>query len=316
MRRDRALLHRILLAAEALPSGGPHVLTMDGENPQDVLDHLDQAEQQKLIRAIVHRAGGNVDHVAVRGLTPAGHDWLEAEARQAGQPPFVDPSSVQGGTGLQGVSGRGTAYPGRFQGVGAKGMAAGEGLARGAGVILSEDGSPLLTEDGTPILSEDADTAHIDGHAGLPQRTIIIRTVLSNQVEAQLTALSLLSAIELKIGVLRESGSNSEVDEFHDLKHRVEEFLAANAKRDEAPIAEATLSIAAGLRRFWSEKHVSICEKALDMTLFGAGLAFCGVAGVLAVPTALTVGVLVGGKTVVEGLKAGAQLLERLDGGE
>ena len=32
MRRDRTLLHRILLAVEALPSGGPHVLTMDGEN--------------------------------------------------------------------------------------------------------------------------------------------------------------------------------------------------------------------------------------------------------------------------------------------
>jgi Hypothetical protein (DUF2513) len=286
MRRDRELVRRILRAIEALPPGGPRVLRMDGENYQDVLDHLDLLEQQKLIHATVHRTGGKVDRVAVRSLTPAGHDWLEAEARQAGQPPFVDPSPVQGGTGLQGVSGRGMAggetHPGRFQGVGAKGMAAGERLA--------------------------------GGHAGLPQRTVIIRKVLSNQVEAQLTALSLLSAIELKIEVLRESGSNSEVDEFHDLKHRVEEFLAANAKRDEAPIAEATLSIAAGLRRFWSEKHISICEKALDMTLFGAGLAFCGVAGVLAVPTALTVGVLVGGKTVVEGLKAGAQLLERSEG--
>ena len=137
-------------------------------------------------------------------------------------------------------------HPGRFQRVGAKGMADGEGLAGGDGAIVSEDGSPLLTEDGTPILSEDADTPHINGHAGLPKRTVIIRTVLSNPVEAHFTALTLLSAIELKIEVLRESGSNSEVDEFHDLKHRVEEFLAANAKRDQAPIADTTLSIADG----------------------------------------------------------------------
>ncbi|WP_139372801.1 hypothetical protein [Nitrobacter vulgaris] len=88
--------------------------------------------------------------------------------------------------------------------------------------------------------------------------------------------------------MLRESGSNSEIDEFSNLKHRVEEFLAANAKRDGEPIAKA-LSIADGLRHFWEEKHVSICEKTLDMTLWGAGLAFCSAAGVLTVPTAIAV---------------------------
>lgn len=181
--------------------------------------------------------------------------------------------------------------------------------------ILREDGSPLLREDGSLLLREETDTARFDGHTGL-QRTVIIRTVLSNQIQVQLAAVSLLSAIELKIELLRESGSNSEVDEFYGLKRRVEEFLAANAKRDEAPIAEATLSVADGLRRFWTEKHVSICEKTLDMTLFGAGLAFCGVAGVLTVPTALTVGALVGGKHVVEVLKAGAKLLDHKHGDE
>ncbi|WP_407170154.1 hypothetical protein [Bradyrhizobium sp. ORS 111] len=187
-------------------------------------------------------------------------------------------------------------------------------LAISAGAILREDGSPLLREDGTPLLREGADTARIDGYVGLSQRTIIVRSVLSNPVQAQITAVSLLSAIELKIEELRASGSNSEIDAFHDLKCRVEEFLAANAKQNEAPIADATLSIADGLRRFWTEKHVSICKEAVDMTLFGAGLAFCGVAGVLTVPTALTVGAIVGGRNVVEVLKAGARFLDREDG--
>ena len=54
---------------------------------------------------------------------------------------------------------------------------------------------------------------------------------------------------------------------------------------------------------------MSICEKTVDMTLFGAGLAFCSVAGVLALPTALTVGAIIGGKNVVEVLKGAAKLL-------
>jgi hypothetical protein len=162
--------------------------------------------------------------------------------------------------------------------------------------------SPTITQ------TEAADTAQFEGRVTPPDRIVIIRTVQANQAVVQLTALSLLSALELKIETLRATGSNSEIVEFDDLKRRVEEFLAANAKCDETPIADTTLSIADGLRRFWTEKHVSICEKTLDMTLFGAGLAFCGAAGVLAVPTAVTVGALVGRKDVVEALKAAAKI--------
>jgi hypothetical protein len=139
---------------------------------------------------------------------------------------------------------------------------------------------------------------------------MIIRTVLSNQIVVQFTALSFLASLELKIETLRaEGGSNSEIPEFDDLKRRVEEFLAANAKQEETPIADSMLSIADGLRRYWTEKHVSICDKTLNIALFGAGLSFCAAAGVLAVSTALTVGALLGGKDVVETLKAGAKLL-------
>ena len=86
-------------------------------------------------------------------------------------------------------------------------------------------------------------------------------------------------ALDLKIEALRAEGSNSTIAEFDDLKRRVEEFLTANERRQEASIADNALSIADGFRRFWTEKHVSICEKTLDMTLFSAGLAFCGAVG-------------------------------------
>lgn len=180
-------------------------------------------------------------------------------------------------------------------------------------ISLEETANPTLIDKDvfyspTITQTEAADTAQFEGRVTPPSRIVIIRTVQANQAVVQLTALSLLSALELKIETLRAAGSNSEIAEFDDLKRRVEEFLAANAKRDEAPIADTTLSIADGLRRFWTEKHVSICEKTLDMTLFGVGLAFCGAAGILAVPTAVTVGALVGRKDVVEALKATAKI--------
>jgi hypothetical protein len=76
-----------------------------------------------------------------------------------------------------------------------------------AGVILREDGSPLMAEDGSYLLSESGteagDIARFEGQVGLPPRAVIIRTVLRNQNEAHLTAISLLAAIELKIETLR-----------------------------------------------------------------------------------------------------------------
>jgi hypothetical protein len=103
----------------------------------------------------------------------------------------------------------------------------------------------------------------------------------------QCAARSFVAMLELKIESLRAEGSNSEITEFADLKHRVGEFLGANEKGAETPIVNTTLSIADGLRRFWTEKHVSICEKTLNVALFGAGLSFCAAAGVLAIPTAV-----------------------------
>lgn len=286
----------------------------------------DRTDPRMGTREAIHKRGLQADPVS-RSFCP--HQWLDADGFVSQELARLHPYSHQLPDGPTGLATALASTP-RFGLNGPTGprsiglldekpivqppmaapaqAVASNGPGEGAGAILREDGSPFLRQDGTLLLREEADLARIEGHTS-PQRTIIIRTVLSNQVHVQLAATALLSAIELKIEVLRATGSNSEIDEFHDLKRRVEEFLAANSKRQEAPIADATLSIADGLRCFWTEKHLSICEKTLDMTLFGAGLAFCGIAGVLAVPTALTVGAIVGGKNVVEAIKAGAKLL-------
>jgi hypothetical protein len=166
------------------------------------------------------------------------------------------------------------------------------GAAAAAGVGVAQGG-------------EAPDIAQFVGHVTF--RTVIIRTVLNNRVAVQLTALSLLAALDLKIETLRASGSNSEITAFDDLKRRVEEFLAANEKGEETAIADTTLSIADGLRRYWTEAYDKVC----DTGLLGVGLSFCAVAGAFGVgeTTILTVTALAGGQRVVDVVKAAADLV-------
>jgi hypothetical protein len=174
---------------------------------------------------------------------------------------------------LQGLSTMG--MTGRLS---ASGSASGVGAASGVGSSIA---SAIGNTAGVMNASEAPDQANMAGYVAPPIRTVIIRTVLSNQVAVQFAARSFVAMLELKIESLRAEGSNSEITEFADLKHRVGEFLGANEKGAETPIVNTTLSIADGLRRFWTEKHVSICEKTLNVALF------CAAAGVLAIPTAV-----------------------------
>jgi hypothetical protein len=164
--------------------------------------------------------------------------------------------------------------------------------------------SIAIGQTATAIVTEKADATE-QTDAIVIRRTVIIRTVLANQVVVRLTALSLLNEIELKIETLRAHGSNSEIAEFEDLKRRVEEFLAANAKRDEAPIADTALAISDGLRRLLMHEHVR------DIGLLGVGLSFCAAAGALGVsdPVILAVSGLAGGKRVADVLNAAANLI-------
>ena len=253
------------------------------------------------------------DAVIQRGRT------LQADpgAYALGPPPgsvSVDLTGVAA-TGIAGTLSIGTASgAGTASGVGSSiASAVGGSVERSdTPLALRTEGQPLPREEADPASStsianvtEAADSARFEVHVTQPNRTVIIRTVLANQVVVRLTALSLLNALELKIETLRAEGSNSEIAEFHDLKRRVEEFLAANAKRDEAPIADTTLSIADGLRRLLMHENVR------DIGLLGVGLSFCAAAGALNVSDSviLAVSAIAGGKKVADVLNAAAHLV-------
>jgi hypothetical protein len=189
--------------------------------------------------------------------------------------------------------------------------AVGLGAAQGAGTSIAEAVGGTAHRIDVPegrikINGEAPDIAHFVGHVA-SRRTVIIRTVMNNQVAAQLSALSFVVELELRLDTLRASGSNSEIATLDDLKRRVEEFLAANEKAEETAIADATLSVADGLGRYWTEKHKTIC----DVGLFGVGLSFCAAAGALGVSETniLAVTALAGGNRVFDVVKAAADLV-------
>jgi hypothetical protein len=105
-----------------------------------------------------------------------------------------------------------------------------------------------------------------------PSTTVIVMAVRTNQAALQLAALSLLASLDAKLEQLRAERSNSEDPaQYDDLKRRVEEFLAASSSDNDAPIVATTLSLADGLRSWWTKDHSSICNKALNISLFAGG---------------------------------------------
>jgi hypothetical protein len=62
----------------------------------------------------------------------------------------------------------------------------------------------------------------------------------------------------------------------------------------EEAIVKSTRSFSEGLKSWWTKRHVEICDKTLDMGLFGVGIGLCqlaGVSGLAAVGVAVLQGV-------------------------
>jgi hypothetical protein len=170
-----------------------------------------------------------------------------------------------------------------------------------------------------------AGTVHFQvgtGHFGLAgeavaRRTVIARTVCANRASVQLAALSLIAGLDARIQQIKEGRSNSgvvdDLDELENLRKLVAQFLNAlsHSTADEE-LAEATLSVKEGFRRWWTKDHAAICGKAYNLSLFAGGLAVCALSG--AVPdkyTIMTVGALVGGPAVAEAIKSCAAAFEK-----
>lgn len=185
------------------------------------------------------------------------------------------------------------------------------------GLLATEDGKPLGTESGKAILLEAGAGQYnvTGGNAGFIVRgapaTMILSAVRTNQTALRLSAISLLALLDAKIEQLREARSNSEdAAQYEDLKRRVEEFLAASASAADEPIVSTTLSIADGLRAWWTKDHAGICNKAFNIGLFAGGLSLCAAAGALGPASIITVGTLIAGKDIPAALEACVKLLK------
>jgi hypothetical protein len=145
--------------------------------------------------------------------------------------------------------------------------------------------------------------------------------MIRNRAEIDLLGAFFLRSINERLESLRRERSNSdeaaaEIADYEDLKQRIEVFLDsatrfANKKATEKSAAKAATSFADGISNWWSRRHVEICDgvfdntrKALDIALLGLGVNIClqaGAGGALAVAIP---GVILGGKPVLEAIKA------------
>jgi hypothetical protein len=183
--------------------------------------------------------------------------------------------------------------------------------------LVTEDGVALLTEDGKILIAAEAGYYKLRGGEASftvhrASATVIGTAVRTNQLALQLAALSLLASLDAKLELLRTERSNSEDPaQYEDLKRRVEEFLAACAANNDAPIVATTLSLADGLRGWWTKDHANICNRAFNIGLFAGGLSICAAAGALGPISVVTVGTLIAGKNISGALEACAKLLKR-----
>lgn len=146
-------------------------------------------------------------------------------------------------------------------------------------------------------------------------RTTIGKAVLTNRAAIDLIAASFLVLIDERLESIRAGRSNSEEadaarDQLEDLKRRVEEFLGATSifattkKTKEEFVVKTTTSFATGIGNWWSKRHVQICDRSFEMGLFGIGVTICLLAGTGGILAAAIPGAMVGGKPIVDVIKA------------
>jgi hypothetical protein len=153
-------------------------------------------------------------------------------------------------------------------------------------------------------------------------RTAIGQSVQANSVNIILSVASLVFLIDDKLASLRDGRRNDldalaeEIAHYESVKRDLEALrdVAIEVKQgkvDEEAVIKATTAFSQGVRNWWDKKHVEICDKAYgaalrtyDAALFCSCVSLCSLVG-CGGPIAVAVsGALIGGKPVIEALKA------------
>ena len=181
-----------------------------------------------------------------------------------------------------------------------------------AGTVPVEIRTGGALESGAPKI--DAPTLREKKATRTPRaRTTIGKALLKNRAVIELIAASFTLLIDEKLDALRQQRSNSdeahqEIAGYEELKRKVDEFIGAASgfaikKTTEPEIVKKTTSLAAGIGKWWSESHVSFCEKAANIGLLGIGVAICSLAGASSNLAVAVPAVMVGGKPIVDAIK-------------
>src|SRR6266446_2397611 len=153
-------------------------------------------------------------------------------------------------------------------------------------------------------------------------RTAIGRSVQANSVTIILSVASLVLLIDDKLASLRDERRNDrdalaeELAHYESVRRDLEALrdVAIEVKRgkaDDKAVIKATTTFSEGIRNWWNKKHEEICAKAYDAAfrtydaaLFVSCVGLCSLLGCEGPITVAVSGALIGGKPVIDALKA------------
>ena len=129
---------------------------------------------------------------------------------------------------------------------------------------------------------------------------------------------SLVVLVDEKLAGLRDERLNDPdaqaakdeaIAHYEKLKQDLESFrdVTLHLERgdaDEKTVEKVAITFAEGIRNWWNEKHKQICDKGYDAAIFMSCVGLCSLVGAGGAIAVAVSGALVGGKTVVEALKA------------
>jgi hypothetical protein len=172
--------------------------------------------------------------------------------------------------------------------------------------------------------SEDGENAKDKRRRGKPKqqrRTKIGKSVFRNSSTITVETVSIFLLIEEKLASLHAQEPNSDeakherdekIANYEHLRMQVGEFrlaveLFVKGNIQEATVVKSTLTFAEGIKSWWTKSHHQICERAFDMALFCSAVGVCTLAGAGGPLSVSIPGAMVGGKPVVDVIKAVAR---------
>jgi hypothetical protein len=154
----------------------------------------------------------------------------------------------------------------------------------------------------------------------------MVASVRINRIAIVLSVASLVVLIDEKLGRLRDERPNDRdaqavrdeaIARYESIKQNLEALRNATVGLDERESASnenaenAAKSFGQCVRDWWNERHIEICSKAFDAGLFTLCVSVCSLVGSGGPLTVGVSGALIGGKPVIEALKAMAKSRRR-----